>query len=1403
MEGNDEEPIIDHTSDKTLSDLRELSIQCRALLHQLPATAGPEAIDLMASFNIWAANMGVFREGRQSLTSRLKSAPEISELVQQLLVALKRDLEKVMLQLDSKEEISSASESDDSSDRSSISSYRQPQVFKDLEASPPRSTIWTSIQNTTTSLRQLALSVRQAGTQHRQERIQRFKNIDRNKQVYQLIERCAHQKVDHMFPKASKVLRERMAESIATRRMRFSYLEQHQKKTSTLNEPAPELRQDEAIGKEEESALPMIELAQQRVADLGLRVRPQPSVVLSTTVVTKLDPKGLNPAQNKLKRTESVSSVKISTGKFPSIPKLDPGRASFTCPYCFLVCPAKEASGQSQWMSHLIHDFEPFFCVFDNCTSPFTCTDTYTGWLAHMRDTHTQPEWHCWHCKTSSSPFSTAAELESHLVKHHREEVTESLRPTLVKHSLVRDQHPLRECPFCGGFPEEIEKTYPDRDSKQAREVLEKHVRDHLVSTALILAPVEMGEPGDGLDDTKSDAQRDGDSERDLDGVGEIYELQCENNSCDCKESNKNSGSDWPMDSGLDVWEMVDTQAISNITQRWQYILDRNMGGEGVDLTLEAFAAKSILDSSPLIIDVPYTGDDDNTMEGDKDKQFLRSLGFTDPRRDKSYVEHIRGGLLPDINNWIHRDPDFQQWQQDPQGRPLWITGGPGTGKTMLLCSIVYDLETELDDHVAYFFCTATNSEWNNATAVLRGLIYLLIIRQPPLISQVRQIFDLGGLPPFEEAMAWDTTSEILKAMFNDPRLGSAFLIIDNIDKCTTNRAGLLDLITNSPPHIKWVVSSHDLIDNVKQPAVLHLELNRESNSTAIRAFIQHKVELLAEQKHYDSETKDEVQRYLNSYSSGNFIWVVIVYEKLQNIDNGDIAEIIGKKNTDLRGLYEQMIHNLNKNDRRFCRHVLYMVDMVYAPIHLEELQSLSLLYPNIGNPEDDVTRIITLCSSLLTIKDHHIQIPNGITKEILLSNASIIYPNSEQHHLNFFFLLKQHLSLHLRRNIYGLSGPRILINGVLSPDPDPLNSMRYSCVYIFDHLINSYPIEIMKYLLDGGPVHTFIQKTYLYWLECLILIGEMPKAVNTIHRLWELAKSNGARQLEELLKTAHEFIVSYKLIIESTPLQMYALAGMFSPIDSLDRGPFFEEKRNEIRLRLSKETAHDDRVESLAFGANGGWLASGSLEGTIKIWDTIFGETLQLLKSESSWATQLAFSADDKQLASGSLGIVEVWDTATGVRLWSHPLGNADVMSLVFSADSQRLASGDSSRRVNVWDAKTGDCLYTHIVDFLLNRLSFDPTNNSCLYNDTEVIYLDPFSEISKQEVKTVPPEDSGSRCSISADGRWIMKNGKESILLPHLYASSAIVGSMVAIGGRFGQVWVIDMDWDLFDRR
>lgn len=79
---------------------------------------------------------------------------------------------------------------------------------------------------------------------HCEELIRRFKKLDRNKEVYKMFEKFARETIGFQFPNASEVFRKRIAQSIAAQRARFLYLEQHQKKTSTLHEPTPVLKQN-------------------------------------------------------------------------------------------------------------------------------------------------------------------------------------------------------------------------------------------------------------------------------------------------------------------------------------------------------------------------------------------------------------------------------------------------------------------------------------------------------------------------------------------------------------------------------------------------------------------------------------------------------------------------------------------------------------------------------------------------------------------------------------------------------------------------------------------------------------------------------------------------------------------------------------------------------------------------------------------------------------------------------------------------------------------------------------------------------------------------------------------------------------------------------------------------------
>jgi len=196
--------------------------------------------------------------------------------------------------------------------------------------------------------------------------------------------------------------------------------------------------------------------------------------------------------------------------------------------------------------------------------------------------------------------------------------------------------------------------------------------------------------------------------------------------------------------------------------------------------------------------------------DASKDKECLRHLFVTDPHANKVRIEDTKGGLIADSYRWILENCDPKQWRNNQQSHLLWIKGDPGKGKTMLLCGIVDELKKSIaePDLLSFFLCQATDSRINNATAVLRGLIYLLVDQQPSLISHVRKKHDHAGKALFEDANAWVALSEIFTNILQDRSLNNTYLIIDALDECVADLSKLLDFIVQKSsvsPRVKWI----------------------------------------------------------------------------------------------------------------------------------------------------------------------------------------------------------------------------------------------------------------------------------------------------------------------------------------------------------------------------------------------------------------------------------------------------------------------------------------------------------------------------------------------------------------------------------------------------------------------
>ena len=102
--------------------------------------------------------------------------------------------------------------------------------------------------------------------------------------------------------------------------------------------------------------------------------------------------------------------------------------------------------------------------------------------------------------------------------------------------------------------------------------------------------------------------------------------------------------------------------------------------------------------------------------------------------------------------------------------------------------------------------------------------------------------------------------------------------------------------------------------------------------------------------------------------------------------------------------------------------------------------------------------------------------------------------------------------------------------------------------------------------------------------------------------------------------------------------------------------------------------SGHEKDVISVAFSLDGKYLATGSVDTTVRVWDASSGDLLDVLKGHSAEVGGLAFSPDRKLLLSSSEdGTMIIWDAATGELLRSFP--HFTVYKASFSPDGTRVA--------------------------------------------------------------------------------------------------------------------------------
>lgn len=439
----------------------------------------------------------------------------------------------------------------------------------------------------------------------------------------------------------------------------------------------------------------------------------------------------------------------------------------------------------------------------------------------------------------------------------------------------------------------------------------------------------------------------------------------------------------------------------------------------------------------------------------------------------------------------------------------------------MLLCGINNEISNMSPGFISFFFCQATDTRLNYATAVLRGLIYMLIDQDPSLISHVRQRYDESGKQLFENPNAWHALSAIFVQMLQ--HVEEPCLIIDALDECTTGLSSLLDLIvqvSSTHPHVKWIVSSRNWpqvkehMGMIPENKRTTLEMNESSVSEAVKMFIHDRVQQLAKRKRYSQQIFDAVYSYLLLNAQGTFLWVALVCERLATIPRLRTIEKLTAFPPGLDALYERMMQHVCEHEEApLCKDILGLVSTTYRPITSDELTALVELPEFVlEDGYESLEEIIGYCGSFLTVSDNTIFFVHQSAKDYLLEKAKVeILPaGMEGKHI---LILEKSLAVmnkKLRRDILSLEKIDGSINPVYEENMalGPLATIRYSCIYWIDHLQDcDQEAATQVYLQNGSLVDQFFSRKFIFWLEALSLLKSVSKGLEDMLNLEALTK--------------------------------------------------------------------------------------------------------------------------------------------------------------------------------------------------------------------------------------------------------------------------------------------------------
>ncbi|ORX95667.1 hypothetical protein BCR34DRAFT_498329, partial [Clohesyomyces aquaticus] len=683
----------------------------------------------------------------------------------------------------------------------------------------------------------------------------------------------------------------------------------------------------------------------------------------------------------------------------------------------------------------------------------------------------------------------------------------------------------------------------------------------------------------------------------------------------------------------------------------------------------------------------------------------------------------------------------IKKWANDPHGESIfWLSGKAGTGKSTISRTLAESLNIEGKLSASFFF-KRDEGDRSNASRFFTTIAAQILAHIPQLAKHVRDALVVN--PTIHRRVMKEQFEKLiiepLSKVHYDPSK-PLVVVVDALDECSLEDDVRVIIFLLSRP--KSVASVRLKFFLTSRPhAVIHREFAKMKGAfkSEILDMVDENIierDIAAFLKSGLADIRDDYNLYPTGGESLPADWpserdlqslIAIAIPLFIFAATACLFIKAGKPDDPEEKLKSVLEHRVGSQTSKLDEMYIFILKQLLVHLAIPSDQMKKDFRVIIGSIIVLFDPLSTTClAQLLQIPKRKIDIMVGQLPSVMnipSDKSAPVRPlhlsfrdfllDSEKREINPFWvdkaethelLLTKCLELllgsgHLKTNICGIEmpgTPRTDISSQKILECLP-SEVQYACLYWIHHLKES-GLSIQ----DGDQAHHFLEDHFLHWLEALSLIGRVPESIGLLDELERVVDCTKGAEFTKFIRDAKRFILNSRSAIEVAPLQLYYSALLFAPQNSLIRGRFGEQLDSWITTKPTIEhdwspclqtlDGHRDEVNSVAFSHDSKFLASGSNDRTIKIWDTATGSLQQTFEShDGDWVNSVAISHDSKLVASGTSEGIDVWDVATGSLKQTLRNSGDSVKSVAFSQDSAIIVSGLDCHIIEIWDVTNG----------------------------------------------------------------------------------------------------------------